>query len=406
MNRSTKWNPVATWVVALSFLIAMFGGGAFTGFTGHALAQDAVTGADDGICQLLKPVVDNSGQTPAYYIYNIDEDDNGYNTTLPKHDLWRVEFNATNHIDAYLGVGIPTVSVFRGPKSDPNDTRVVNMYGSMFAGESNGDCKLYDMQTDAMNYASARAVKGHSGVVVNWDTGQVMLVINNPDNRVHKVTRDQVPALLAALNNADTTKGETNLFEGIKLTWADTGEVINLPSSNGITITGNGANTSNTTSVEAPGTGTSSSTTEGGSAALQSTQTCSVSSPKRLSDLDGSPGVAPVNPAPDSYLVIDAWSNQWPHNLSPQKRDGATKEELSYDTYALFVRPGDSRWDELWGLKGAVYAWPKECEAQAVMDFNSKPSVRRITVDAYIKWVQDGTWPTTGAKAHVKDTNA
>ena len=354
----------------------------------RTLAQDT----SNGICEMHKP------DSNAYFIYNIDEDDAGYNTNNPKHDLWKVTLGSKvspEHVEPYMGVGLPTASIVRGLLTD-DDVRTGHIYGSKWTGEDNGDCKLYDIVTDAKNYAGARAKRGHSGVFVNWNTGDVMLVVNNPDTRVHKVAREDVPALLASFNNP--AKGEKGYFDGVTLKWADTGEELTLP------IAGSGGNAN-----EAPGTGTSSDTqsasTEegGGNAALTGNETCPIASPKRVDDLASTPGVAPENPAPDSFLVIDAWGNQWAPNLSPQKRDNATKEERQYDTFALFVRPGDSRWEQLVGLNGAAYAWPKECEAAAVMDFNSKPDVRRITVDAYIKWAQDGTWPKSGAKAKVNE---
>lgn len=318
----------------------------------RALAEDG-----NGICEMKKT-------EEAFYIYNVDEDDVGYDTSLPKHDPWEIKIGdqpTIKHTEVYLGVGLPTISVVTTP--DEN-ARTVWAYGSQWYGEKE-DCKLFDIVKDADDYARIRAKKGHSGVVVNLKTGKVQLIVSDPDNRIYKVAREDVPALLATFQNAKD--GETNLFDGVDLIWADTGETISLSSSGGdIADSGN----------------------------------CQVASATRVEDAVSISGEAPdMAGDPDAYRIVDAWSNQHSPNLKPSENPNSTKEQKEYGTYYMLLSPGEDL-SELLGLNGAVWEWPGDCGSQAVADFMSKPDWQRIDRDQYLAWVEDvNEWPTGGATA-------
>lgn len=319
----------------------------------RAFAEDG-----NGICEMKKTQI-------AFYIYNEDEDDVGYDTSLPKQDPWEIKIGdqpTIKHTEVYLSVGLPTISVVTTPDES---ARTVWAYGSQWYGEEE-DCKLFDIVKDANDYARIRAKKGHSGVVVNLATGKVQLIISDPDNRIYKVAREDVPGLLSTFNNAKD--GEANLFDGVDLIWADTGEAISLssPLGGGIEDSGN----------------------------------CQAASATRVEDAVSIAGEAPdMAGNPDAYRIVDAWSNQHNPNLKPSENPNSTKAQREYGTYYMLLSPGEDL-SELLGLNGAVWEWPGDCGSQAVADFMSKPDWQRIDRAQYLAWVQDAeAWPTGGAIA-------
>lgn len=363
-------NPLAVWMIAILMLVLPL----FSALNAAPVAaQDDATATDNnGRCEMLKP-------QPAFFVYNEDEDENGYNTSLPKHEPWKITVgdDVNEHTEVYHGPGEPTFSIVTKALASGDTPRTVYAYGSQWYGEVN-DCRLYDVMDDVRIYDIRRDQRGHSGLVVNMMTGEVTQMIADPDERIMKVAKEDVPAYLASFNNAH--EGERNLFDGMSLKWADTGEEIVLPTSG-----------------------------SGGNGAALNSGSCSSSAATPLNDLESTAATAPNRPMTgdkeitDGTFVIDAWSNAQNPNLSPQKKDGASEDELKYDTYSLIIPANqEGLWGEdgdLIGLKGRISWFTPGCEAQATKDYNDKPEVRRITVDGYITWANGGAWPENGATA-------
>lgn len=381
MSNTKNWNPFATWVVALVLALLPLFGGLMT--ANVAAQEDETTPKQDGngLCEATKP-------QQAFYVYNPDEDLVGYDTSQPKHDPWKMEvgLDVFQHTEVYGGPGLPTFSVTTDPLQDGDTARTVYGYGSQWYWEKS-DCLHYDVVGDARTYAKIRAKRGHSGVVVDLNTGKVYMELNDPDTRIYKVSRDDVPALLASFNNAKP--GERMLFDGVNLTWADTGEAISLP--------GSTSEQAASTQTEAPGTGASVSGNGGGQLAAS----CPVAQPTRVEDAESIAGQAPAQVGDaNAYRIVNAWSNQHNPNLNPQNSPNVTGDAKS-GSFFLFLKPNEDI-SGLLGLNGAVWQWPAECGEEAARDFNSKPESLRISVKQYLAWVANiNAWPKGGATAKV-----
>jgi hypothetical protein len=92
--------------------------------------------------------------------------------------------NGTQHFDLYPARGVPAISFIIRPQ-EPD---IYMGFGSGWEGNG-AACESFDYVADATKYAEGRLNNGHSGLVMDWATGEILANVNN-------MTEDQISKLL------------------------------------------------------------------------------------------------------------------------------------------------------------------------------------------------------------------
>ncbi len=124
------------------------------------------------------------------------------------NDAFRIEVggHGGEHADLYPAPGVKSISYIVDPFANPEGVPDIYFgYGSIWSGDS-AECQGFDWLADATQYATARLDSGHSGLVLEWGTWEVLANVNNMnDDEIFALTRAHSAAM-----NGEATAQSTN----------------------------------------------------------------------------------------------------------------------------------------------------------------------------------------------------